>query len=97
MAVSDKQPVFLERKGYRQRRLMDALRLLPVLGAMLWMLPLFWPDAAEVEETLVVPVRLSSAVLYIFAVWLGLILAAAALGRVLSPTLSRDTSDDRSE
>ena len=36
-------PIFLEKRGYRQRRMMDAVRLLPFLGLMLWMVPLLWP------------------------------------------------------
>lgn len=73
--------VFLERQSYRRRRLMDALRLLPVLGVMLWMFPLFWPPAPEPGTA--EPVPMSTAVLYVFAVWLLLIAAAFALWRVL--------------
>ena len=32
------------RKTYRRRRLMDVARLLPVLGALLFAVPLMWPD-----------------------------------------------------
>ncbi|AXI47074.1 hypothetical protein C1J03_14240 [Sulfitobacter sp. SK012] len=63
-------PVFLERKTYRRRRLMDAVRFLPFVGAALWLLPVLWPktegpiaDAAEATP-------MSSALSYIFAVWL---------------------------
>ena len=72
------EALFLEKRSYRRRRLMDALRLLPIVGLLLWMLPLFWPSgptgAAGVE-----PVPMSRAVIYVFAVWAGLILAALAL------------------
>jgi hypothetical protein len=69
-------PVFLEPQTYRRRRLMDAARLLPAVGALLWMIPLLWPTgSSEVAN----PVSMSTAILYIFAVWLGLILIAAGI------------------
>ena len=69
-------PVFLERRSYRRRRLLDALRLLPVLGVVLWMLPVLWPTGLD-ETT--APVSMSMAMLYVFSVWLVLILLSAAL------------------
>lgn len=77
-------PVFLERRSYRQRRLMDAARLLPVLGGLLWLVPLLWPQRtgspapAEVEA-----VATSSAIVYIFGVWIVLALAALFLSLML--------------
>ena len=66
-----KQPLFLARAPYRRRRLRDAARLLPVLGAFLLLLPLLWAPAAGLS--------LSSAdVVYFFGVWLLLIGLAAA-------------------
>ena len=41
--MPQRQQMFLERRSYRQRRMMDALRLLPVLGLCLCMVPLLWP------------------------------------------------------
>lgn len=35
-------PLFLARRAYRQRRLTDAARFLPLLGAFLFLLPIFW-------------------------------------------------------
>ncbi|MEM1371116.1 MAG: hypothetical protein AAGG72_02690 [Pseudomonadota bacterium] len=87
MNAGRQPPIFLERWSYRQRRMLDALRLLPVVGVMLWMLPLFWPTGtAETGE----PVMLSTALTYIFGVWVLLTLLCAALWRVLRPTLSRE-------
>ena len=71
--------VFLERQGYRQRRMMDLARLLPVTGAALWLVPLLWPGGFETAEG-VAPVRTSQAVIYIFGVWALLIVAAALFG-----------------
>ncbi|MEO0402689.1 MAG: hypothetical protein AAF214_09975 [Pseudomonadota bacterium] len=75
-------PVFLERRSYRRRRMMDALRILPVVGVMLWLLPVFWPTAADGPDA-PAPLAMSNAVIYVFAVWVGLIAAAFALWYVL--------------
>jgi len=72
--------VFLERETYRRRRIMDAARLLPILGVALFAVPLLWPrpDPATPEaET----VGLSVAVLYVFGVWALLIVFAFMFGR----------------
>ena len=70
-----RSPLFLERSSYRRRRILDAARLLPLLGVALFALPLLWvkPDAVG-HATAAVPT--SSALLYIFSVWAGLILLA---------------------
>ncbi len=69
-------PVFLERRRYRLRRLMDALRLLPVVGVLLWMFPLLWPSqgAATIDR-----VPTSQALIYIFTVWIVLIVVSAVM------------------
>ncbi len=84
MARQPKPPVFLGRDSYRQRRVRDASRMLPVLGAVLLLLPLFWergPDGA----------RNSDALIYVFGVWAMLILLAFWLSRLLHP--DRDDVD----
>ncbi|MHA6345498.1 hypothetical protein [Roseivivax sp. CAU 1761] len=73
------RPVFLERRSYRQRRLRDALRLLPLVGLLLWSLPLLW-GAGEAP-----PPAGSRALAFVFAVWLGLILAGRWLARRIEP------------
>ena len=84
-------PVFLERRSYRRRRLMDALRLLPSRGLLLWMRPLFWPTAADGPDA---PdkMAMSTAVTYVFLVWLTLIASALALWSFLrsSPEMGED-------
>lgn len=87
-----KPPMFLERSGYRQRRLMDALRLLPVLGLFLWLFPLFWPSGA-VELTEAQPVSMSTAVTYVFGVWAVLIAMTFALRAALHTTLEQDAAE----
>lgn len=70
-------PLFVERQTYRRRRLMDAARVLPALGLFLWWVPLLWGQSQT--ET----VATSSAVLYIFGVWVVLIVAAVLISSPL--------------
>ncbi|MFW8634208.1 hypothetical protein [Cribrihabitans pelagius] len=70
-----------ERQTYRRRRLMDFARLLPVLGALLFVVPLLWPDrdpypAPDVPSGM----PMSAAITYVFAVWAVLILAGFGFG-----------------
>lgn len=76
-----KVPVFLERRNYRYRRMMDAIRLLPILGLMLWMVPLFWPVAQPGVEAAPEAVPMSVALKYLFGVWVLLVLASWLLWR----------------
>lgn len=69
---------FVERRTYRRRRLMDIARLAPLIGALLFMVPLLWPrqevgPAAELASG----TSMSSAMIYIFSVWVGLVLFSA--------------------
>jgi len=72
-----RDPVFLERKSYRRRRMMDAVRLLPLLVFALWMVPLMWGLPQESGE--VTPI--ATALRYVFGVWLAMIVAGWALWR----------------
>ncbi|MGJ8628380.1 MAG: hypothetical protein ACSHXB_15575 [Sulfitobacter sp.] len=76
-----RNPIFLERRGYRVRRMMDAARFLPFLGLALWMVPLLWPGADGTAQVGADPVPLSVALRYIFGIWGLLVLAAWALWR----------------
>ena len=69
---------FLERQSYRRRRLIDTIRTLPVIGGVLWVVPLLWrqSDAADVVMT-------SDAIIYIFSVWLLLVVGGGWLARSL--------------
>jgi hypothetical protein len=64
------EPLFVARRTYRRRRLMDALRLLPWLGAFLFGLPLLWSAPTT-----------TSGLLYLFGAWAVLILLSFALVR----------------
>lgn len=73
-----KPPLFLERESYRRRRVADAARVLPVLGALLFLLPLLWgPQTTPDPDT-------ATGGLYVFIVWAALIAAAFLLSRRLA-------------
>lgn len=84
-------PLFLERESYRRRRVADAARVTPVLGALLFMMPLLWAPA-ETEAADTVPGGL-----YVFAVWAGLILAALVLSRRLGPEPPKRSTGESGE
>lgn len=89
--MKEPKPVFLERRGYRRRRLMDAVRLLPFLGLGLWMVPLMWrlPGAAsEAEAT-----SIGDALIYIFGVWGMLVLVALLLWGKTREAVENTTDD----
>ncbi len=79
-----KRPLFLARRSYRQRRLRDAARLLPVLAGFLIILPMLWGDSSSDVR------RTASDAIYIFAIWLFLVVAAALLARGLSDEAETD-------
>lgn len=81
--------VFLERQSYRRRRLTDAARLLPYLGAALFCVPLLWPDATDADQTM----PLSSAILYVFACWGLLIFIGLAFGIMARLFSAREPTD----
>jgi hypothetical protein len=68
------QPLFLERRLYRRRRFGDAAKLLPIVGLVLFLMPILWSDAA----------RTAPGMVYLFSVWILLILVVAFLSRMLA-------------
>ncbi|WP_238367396.1 hypothetical protein [Mesobacterium pallidum] len=79
-------PVFLHTRHYRQRRLVDAIRLLPVLALALFLLPLLWPRG-EVAD--------SRAIVYLFASWTVLILLSALLSHRLRSSRDSEEAEGR--
>lgn len=66
-------PVFLARRAYRQRRLRDGARLLPLAGGFFLLLPILWqPGETPTPDT-------AGDGIYLFVVWLVLIGIAAVL------------------
>lgn len=68
---------FLQRQNYRRRRLIDTIRMLPVIGAVLWAVPLLWPTSEGAQPQQGDMVSTADAILYIFGVWLGLVVLGA--------------------
>jgi hypothetical protein len=72
-------PLFLARTPYRRRRLRDAARLLPVVGAVLLVLPALWSPPGTGGR------NLATDSIYFFLLW-GLLIGIAA---AFAPGLSR--------
>ncbi|MGB5836550.1 MAG: hypothetical protein WBH14_05805 [Albidovulum sp.] len=70
-------PRFLARQNYRRRRMIDAARLLPLLGVCLILVPILWQPAETAAPDTV------RGGYYLFAVWTALIVSAAILARLL--------------
>lgn len=80
-------PVFVQRRTYRRRRMQDAARLLPILGAVLILLPLLWSG----EEA-----RTARVMLYLFVIWILLVGLAAFLSAYLA-TPEEDEEPEREQ
>ncbi|PSL21741.1 hypothetical protein [Shimia abyssi] len=81
--------LFLERQSYRRRRLVDVVRVLPLIGAVLWAVPLLWPSGTEDV------VSTSNAIVYVFTVWLVMVVLGAVLARILSRAGLGEEQEDR--
>ena len=68
------RPLFLERASFRRRRLGDAARVLPMLAAILVLVPVWWIPAQ---------VSFAAGAVWLFGLWAGLILAIFVLHRAL--------------
>jgi len=86
--------VFLERQTYRRRRMMDAARLLPLLGAALLAVPLLWPQPASDTVGADGAVPMSAAIAYVFGVWAGLIGLSVLFGLFARHLTRSDTRSD---
>lgn len=87
------RPVFVERRTYRHRRLVDAARLLPVLAVVLMCLPLMWIGN---EDN---PTKTTYTMIYVFGLWVALVVVTSILSRrlrTIRPVTSRedDSSND---
>ncbi|AUJ64631.1 hypothetical protein B9057_10105 [Aestuarium zhoushanense] len=74
---------FLERAGYRRRRMRDVARVLPVLIGILFCIPLLWDRNGELGT--------ADALIYLFTVWFCALGISAGIARFLAT----DRSDDR--
>lgn len=57
--------------------MMDALRLMPLLGLVLWMVPLLWAVPEANGQGTAMP--MSDALRFVFGVWAAMVLAGWAL------------------
>jgi len=93
--------MFLERRSYRTRRMMDALRFLPLIGLCLWMVPLLWPlpevEGAAVQASGADPMPMSTALRYLFGVWLALVIVTWALWRYTRGQAEADAAQGSSD
>ena len=90
--MTSRRPLFLARHGYRRRRIMDAARVLPLIGAFLFLVPLLWSGGSGGDADTGV------GVVYLFTIWLGLIVAAFVFSLSLrhdiaNPDPQRDEED----
>lgn len=89
MSNGPPRTVFVERRAYRRRRLADAASLLPVLGGVLFGLPLLWYGAPQG----LMATRTTTVMLYVFGVWGGLAVLSALVSRRLTPPDPPQPSD----
>jgi len=82
--------IFLERQTYRRRRLLDAAGLLPIVGCLLWALPLLWENTGAQGTA---DITTSGAMRYIFGIWLLLVALSLWLSRRLRDPVVSDTTD----
>ncbi|GAB4547322.1 MAG: hypothetical protein Tsb0024_17260 [Ruegeria sp.] len=92
IAEGPRPSVFLERQSYRRRRLADAARILPFLGAALVVIPLLWPRADVAGQGM----PLSSAMLYIFISWAGMIGVSFLFGLAARRMAAREDASSES-
>jgi len=77
MAKRERMPMFLARRAYRRRRLIDAARLLPVFAGFLVLVPLLWDDGRGDA-----PVMAQHAA-YLFMIWALFVAAAANSAQIM--------------
>jgi hypothetical protein len=78
-AQKDSAPAqFLDLKSYRQKRMLDAAKLLPISGALVFLFPLIYLFVSPHG-----PISPGITAIYFFVIWLALIL----LTRFLAPRL----------
>ncbi len=77
------EPMFLARETYRRRRLMDAARFLPFLGAFVFIIPALWAQATGT----------AAGKIYIFGTWICLICLAFIISRRLPTAGQADEAE----
>lgn len=65
----------------RRQRVTDSALILPFVGMILFLLPIMWPRTSEVDQA--AGTATSTALIYLFVVWAGLICCALGLALVI--------------
>jgi len=86
----ERRPVFLARRSYRQRRLGDAARLLPLAAGVLMILPLLWRGPGGDPGT-------ATVMIYIFGLWVVLVALTALISRHLRANEPEAGDTDRGD
>lgn len=81
----NKPAIFVQQRTYKRRRMADAARLLPIVGGILFMIPLLWIHAGSMSTARVM--------IYLFVIWAGLAGVAGVLSHRLGP--EEDQPEDR--
>lgn len=87
-SARDGNRLFVQPQTYRRRRVMDTIRALPVLGMLLWAIPLLWSQGEAGPKT-------SSALIFVFVVWIVLVAFAALLIQRLQRVPDNPEGDGR--
>ncbi|GAA6178570.1 MULTISPECIES: hypothetical protein [unclassified Shimia] len=69
--------------------------MLPVVGAILWAVPLLWPTKEDVAGSADKAISTSDAIIYIFLVWLALVVLGAWLARLVKHSDALEEEGDR--
>ncbi|MGB0967858.1 MAG: hypothetical protein ACPGUX_06710 [Halocynthiibacter sp.] len=77
--------LFLEWESYRRKRAMDAGNIFPVLGVILFLLPVLFASGRD-------SLPVSGAMIYVFAAWTVLIALSVWLSRLLSQPETQDNN-----
>ncbi len=86
----ERGPVFLARRPYRRRRLADGARLLPVLGGILFCVPLLWKGGERAPGT-------AETMLYVFGLWAVLVAISGVISRHLRASDAEEDDADGEE
>lgn len=73
-------PLFLARKSYHRRRMMDAARLLPAAGIFFILMPILWQPRETPEPDT------AFGLVYLFVVWSLLIIVARIVSHLVAET-----------
>lgn len=76
--------MFLARQSYRRRRVIDASRLAPIVGGLLFLLPMLWGAADDSGASL------ARRTLVLFVIWGALVILAAVVASRLGSSGASD-------